>query len=144
MSNFADILSKKVDQIEKPKPLPVGTYLCLIDGAGEYVKLGANQTDAIKIKVKVLQAGEDVDDEALIEAGGVSEKTLFVTLFLTEDAAWRSKKFLVETLGIDGDGKSLGELFTEIPGKTFRGVIGHRPSKDGTEIYAEIKEMIPA
>jgi hypothetical protein len=143
MSNFQDLLDKKMDDIEKPKPLPVGSYICMVDGAPEITTIGQKQTDAIIFKMKVMQAGEDVNTDLLEEAGGVGNKTLRLTQFLTEDSLHRVKRFLNEHLEIDAD-LSVRAAIAEAPGRTCICVVKHRPSQDGQDLYAEIASTAKA
>jgi hypothetical protein len=144
MASFQDILNKKADDVERPKPLPPGTYLGVVEGLPEFAEIGKNQTPVANLKIKLLAAEDDVDSDALREMGGALGKSLRHRLFLTEDAAWRVKQFLEEHLGINGDGKTLGELFNEAPGNQVKVVVKHRPSQDGQTIYAEIDRTLPA
>lgn len=139
MVDFSAVLNKKVEDIEKPKPLPIGTYVCIVDGLGEIKTVGKDETPCVNFKLKVMSPGVDVDAEALNAAGGVNNRSVRHTLWLTEDAAWRAKKFLAEDLGIDPHGKTLMELINEAPGRSCMVNIKHRPSEDGQTLYAEIK-----
>lgn len=144
MASFQDILNKKADEVEKPKPLPPGTYLGVVSGLPEFGEIGQNKTPVANLKIKLLSAGEDVDQDALKEINGWQGKEIRHRLFLTEDAAWRVKQFLEEHLGLDGAGKSLGELFNDAPGQQVKFVLKHKPSQDGQSIYAEIDRTLPA
>lgn len=143
MASFADILNKKVDEVERPKPLPAGTYLGIVEGLPDIGTIGQNNTPKADIKIKLLQAEDDVDQDALKELGdrfpGIS---LRHRLFLTEDSAWRVKQFLEDHLGLDGTGKTLGELFNEAAGNQVKVVVKHRPSQDGQTIFAEIDRTL--
>ena len=138
MTSFSDALNRKADEIEKPKPLPVGTYVCTIPGPPEMKELGQQQTPAAIYQVRVVSPGPDVDSEALMAMGGVQNKTLRLTFFLTEDALYRFRDFLVETLGIESNGRALGEMMPDSVNRMFNATIKHRPSPDGTQLYAEI------
>lgn len=141
--NFQDILNKPSAEIEAPKPLPVGTYLALVDGQGEFKKIGKNNTDCVEFKMKLVQAGEDVDQQALLESlngKALNERHIINRQFVTEDAVWRLKKFLVEDLQIEEGTKSLGQLIPEAMGRQCYVTIGHRASDDGSQIYMEIKQ----
>ncbi len=138
MTNFSDILNTKTDDIERPKPLPVGTYLGIVSGAPEIAPIGQKATLAAKYQIKLLAPQEDVDRDALSEMGGIGERSVSLTLFLTADAAWRAKEFL-ENCGIDTSGKTLGETLTEAPGRQIYVKLKHRPSPDGTQLYTEIQ-----
>lgn len=143
MANFQDILSKPAAQIEPPKPLPVGTYLCIIDGQPEFAKIGKDQTDCLNFKLKPMQALPDVDQTALQEslsAGqSLSDKSIRHRLFLTEASIWRLKQFLVDHLGIEEGSKTLGELIPEAQGRQVNVSLGHRVSDDGQQVFTEVK-----
>lgn len=142
MSNFTDILNKPAASIEAPKPLPVGTYLCLVDGPGEMGKIGKDQTDCVNFKLKCAQAQPDVDQAQLVEAlkgASLQDKTIRHRLFITEAAAFRLRKFL-EDCGIEAGTKSLGEMISEAPGHQVMVTLGHRSSDDGQMVYMEVKD----
>lgn len=138
MANFSDVLNRPAASIERPKPLPVGTYHCIVDGPGEQAEVGQKKTEAIIFKLRPLSAGPDVDAGALAEAGGVVGKTIRHTMYITSDAAWRLKQFLVDHLGIEAGSKTLGELVSEAPGRQVSVAIKHRAAQDGSAIYAEV------
>lgn len=145
MASFQDILSKPAASIEPPKALPVGTYLCIIDGQPEFTKVGKNQTDALKIGFKPVQAQPDVDQEQLQSAlsvnGAVSalaDKKINQNYFITENAVFRLKA-LMEHCGIELGTKPLGELIPELMGKQVLVTMGHRASDDGQMIFGEVK-----
>lgn len=140
-TNFTDILSKSADAIEKPKPLPVGTYICMIDGPAEFVEVGQNETPAANLKLRPLAADVDVDQGLLAEQGGIGERRIRHTLYLSEDALWRAKEFF-ENCGIPAEGKTLKELFAALPNQQIKVVIKHQPSKDGTEMYANVARTL--
>lgn len=142
MTSFTDILNKPAAAIEPPKPLPVGTYLAIVDGPGELAKIGKDQTDCVNFKLKLMQAQPDVDQGALQEAlngASLADKSVRHRLFITQASVWRLKQFLVEHLGIDDTGKSLGELLPEAPGRQVMVTLGHRASDDGQQIFTEVK-----
>ena len=89
-------------------------------------------------QVKVLAPQGDVDMEALSLAGGAQGKTLRQTFFLTEDALYRLKDFLTESCGIEANGRTLGEMIPDVVNRQFLATVKHRPSQDGTQVYAEI------
>lgn len=146
MANFQDILSKPAANIEPPKPLPVGTYLCIIDGQPEFAKIGKEQTDCLNFKLKPIQAQPDVDQTALQEAlvvngapSALGDKSIRHRLFITEASIWRLKQFLVDHLGIEQGTKSLGELIPESQGRQVLVTLGHRASDDGQQVFTEVK-----
>lgn len=138
--NFSSILDRPASEIERPKPLPPGTYLTILQGLPRYDKSAKKQTEFIEFKHKITQAGEDVDEDALKEAGGLEDKTVNNTFYLTEDAAWRLRKFL-EDCGFDfSDGSvTLREAAEQSANSEVYITIGHEPSQDGQSVFARIK-----
>lgn len=134
--NFSSILDKPVDaEANRPKPLPTGTYTCIVDGIPRFDKSKQKQTDFVEFQLKPVSAGADVDQEALTAAGGLS-KTIRTTFYLTEEAAFRLDQFL-ENLGLD-KGISRKEGISMAPGRQVLAVVTHRASQDGTAIFAEV------
>jgi hypothetical protein len=115
----------------------------MVDGQPEFVKVGQNQTDAVNFNIKLLQAMK-VDDDQLDEylnGSSLSDKHIRHRLFLTKDAVYRLKKFLVNDLGIEFDeGKtSVGAAIPEAMGKQFVLELGHQSSQDGQQIFNVVK-----
>lgn len=141
MANFQDILNQKAADVEAPVPLPIGTYLGVVDGLPEFSKIGTKQTDCVNFKCKLMQAQPDVDQAQMLEAlkgKALSDRYLTVRQFITEDAKWRLRKFL-EDCGLELGTKSLGELIPEAAGRQVLLSVGHRPSEDGTQIFMDVK-----
>jgi hypothetical protein len=141
MANFQDILNKPADQIEAPKPLPVGTYVVLVEGQPEHKQMGKNNTDCFEFPLKFLQAGPDVDQQALLEnlnGKSLQDRKLKHRLFVTDDAVWRLKQFL-EHLGIEIGSRGLGECIPESMGRQVMLTIGHRASDDGQQVFMDVK-----
>ena len=137
MSTFEDVLNTPMNAVEKPKPRPVGTYLGVVQGQPKIEKIGQKETLAAIFEVKLLSPGPDVDTESLAEAGGIGERNLRVTQFLTKDALWRTKEFLT-ALGIDVDTPApVGQLIAQATNCRAYFKIRHRPSQDGKELYEE-------
>jgi len=140
-ANFTDILNTPMGNIEKPKPRPVGTYIGVVTKAPEIKKIGQKETLAAIFDVKVISPGPDIDASELAAAGGIGERHLRVTQFLTEDALWRLKNFLL-ALGIEDDARStIGQLLSQVPGRQAMFKIKHRPSQDGSELYEEVDSV---
>lgn len=141
MANFTEILNKPADKIEAPQPLPVGTYLCIVEGQPEHKQMGKNNTDCFEFTLKPMQPQQDVDQAALVEnlkGKSLSERKFKHRLFVTEDSLWRLKKF-IEDLGIEAGSRGLGECIPEAMGKQVLAQIGHRSSDDGTQVFMEVK-----
>lgn len=149
MSNFASILDRPSTEIERPKPLPAGTYTCVVNGLPRYDKSSKKQTDFVEFQLKVLASGEDVDEDDLkawmTKPDGTSralaDAAIRATYYLTEDAAWRLKKFL-QDLGIEEEG-SLRQMIEAAPGCQVNVFMKHRASEDGSTTFAEIGNTAP-
>ena len=112
--NFGSILDRAPSEIEKPKPLPQGSYITVLVGQPRFDKSAKKQTEFVEFTHKLLAAQEDVDEDELKVLGGVKDKVMKNTFYLTEGAAWRLKEFL-EHCGID-EADSLREMIDETPG----------------------------
>jgi hypothetical protein len=142
MASFSDVLNKPSTAVEAPKALPVGTYLCIVSGQPEIVQRGQKGNHCVDFNLQCAQAQPDVDQQALIDSlkgASLSDKKIRHTLWVTDDAAWRLKQFLVDHLGVEEGSKTLGEMIPESMGKQVLVTLGHRASQDGTQIYAEVK-----
>lgn len=139
--NFSSILDHEVQTIDKPKPLPVGSYIGLADGMPKFDKSTKQKTDYVEFNVKPLSAKEDVNQTALAEAlngKSLTDKKLRLTFYLTEDAVYRLDTFMFEHLDGIEIGMSRKQAISMVPGRQFGFTIRHRASEDGTQIYAEI------
>lgn len=144
---FASILDQQSTEVERPKPLPVGTYICVVNGLPRFDKSSKKQTEFVEFNLRPLQAMDDVDDEALTTAltrGNGSSKalqdmTIRATYYLTEDAIWRLKKFL-DDCGIDEEGLTLRQRIDQSSGRQVAANLRHEASEDGQAIFARLKD----
>lgn len=151
MAQFSDILDKPATEIDRPKPLPTGTYIWTVQGLPRHDKDKAgNQYEFVEFTVKPSSAMDDVDEEALKEwatrADGtmraLSDFSARLKFYKTADSIYRLQEFFPH-LGIDVEGKSARQCIDETPNCQFVGSIVHTPSKDGTSIYANIGKTAP-
>lgn len=145
--DFSEILDRAPSEIEKPKPLPVGTYSTVLQGVPREDKSTKKQTKYVEFSHKILAAGEDVDEDALKEAltapdGSVKdlrEVVLFNTFYLTENAAWRLKDFLKDCgYDVDSEEMSMREMVEQSSGRQVNVYLKHEPSQDGQSMFAKI------
>lgn len=145
--NFSSILDRPATEIEKPKPLPVGTYLTRVVGLPRYDKSAKKGTDFIEFTHVLVSPGEDVDAEELStylsrkdgSTKSLSEITMKNTYYLTEDSAWRLHQFLFEHCGFDPDESTLRQAAESTANVEVYITVGHEPSMDGTSVFARIK-----
>lgn len=149
MVDFTSILDKPVDQIEKPKPRPIGTYLGTVVGMPKQVTrvVQGEEVPILSFSVKLVQAQEDVDQEDLQAHGDLSTWPPMQREFWlnSPEAEWALRQFLTNTLDIEpgppGKAKKLGQMVAEAPGKQLIVTLKHRPftNKQGeAEIATDI------
>lgn len=140
-TEMMDLLRKPMNEIERPKLLPAGTYYGIIK-SHELGKSTQKKTPFVRFHVALTGAGEDVDQE-LLEGIELAKKILRRDFFLTEDALFRVKDFLA-SLGIEVEGRSLGECIPEAIGQSVMLTVRHRPIEGRDEPMAEVSDMVGA
>lgn len=137
-TNFGSILDRAPTEIDRPKPLPVGSYVCLVKGLPTYGESSKKKTPFVQFLLQPIAAGEDVDQEDLTAMGGFANKTIKATYYTTEDAIYRLDEFHVHC-GLELDPKvSRRERNEQVAGAQVVGNIKHRASEDGASVYAEL------
>lgn len=139
--DFSKILQKQANEIEKPKPLPIGSYVAVNQKLPDFKGVGKNETPAAEFALVVIAPMDDVDPEHLAAYGDVKGKSVRHRMFLTEGTEYRTKEELVNAFGIEEAGKNLGQMFNETINKQVIVKIRHRPNDDGTDIYAEVESL---
>jgi hypothetical protein len=137
--NFQEVLSQPAAEIEKPKPLPVGHYICIIDGP---FKPGETKDSKgfVEFKLKPLAPDADVDMEELSSQKGIGIRTLRYTLWLEDESRWRIVEF-GEKLGLDAKSMTIGQILSEATGRQIKAKVKHTVSADGTQIYANVESV---
>lgn len=135
--SFGALLDTPGSEIERPKPLPVGSYTAMVMGLPRQDKSKNKGTEFVEFTLKLLEAQDDVDADELKAMGGLVDKTIKDTYYITEGSLWRLKDFL-ENCGIDLDDSSLREAIEETPNCTLGIYIKHEPSNDGTSVFARV------
>lgn len=150
MSSFASVLDKPSSEVGRPKPLPVGSYIGVVQGLPKIDKSTKKQTEYSEYSVKLLQAGEDVDkedlDTALTKASGekinLTDKAVKITYYHTDDSLWRLKQFF-EHLDIpeeddDGEALTMRQRMQLVPNRQIGFYIKHAASEDGEAVFANV------
>lgn len=136
--NFASILDEAPTEIERPKPLPVGTYLCVVQGQPVYDKSNKKGTPFVEFTLRPVSAEEDVDHDDLAAMGGLEGKTIKATFYLTEDAVFRLDEFHTHC-GIDiNEPASRRARNDAIVNAQVRAVVKHEMSQDATQSFARL------
>lgn len=143
MANFAEILNKPADEIKEPPPLPVGTYLSIVDGP--HTERDFNGTPVIDFKLKILQPMQDVQDMEGFAAAGGPGRPIRHTIWLQsndgQDTSYQLVRFLEEHLAIEKSGKALREMLAEAPGRQVAVAIKHTvQTKEGQapKVFANV------
>jgi hypothetical protein len=150
-TSFESILDMPATDVERPKPLPAGTYDAIVKGFYEEGLSSQKKTPYVRFTYAMQAAGEDVDEEELAailtdDQGNVhslGEKTIKDTYYTTPDALFRLTDTL-ENMGIDLEGKSVRAALSDTPNCSIKVVISHRASEDGQQIFAEVKRTLKA
>ena len=93
-TTFESILDTPAAQVERPKPLPAGTYDTIVVGLPEFGESSQKKTPFARFTHKIVAAGDDVDTSELEEMGGIADKTIKNTYYTTPDALFRLTDFL--------------------------------------------------
>lgn len=143
--NFGKLLDVAPTEVERPKPIPAGTYLCTVKGLPKFDKSSKKGTEYVEFTLVPVSAGDDVDEDELKEFGGLKDKTIKDTYYITENSVWRLKKFL-EDCGLDVDNKktTLRELIDETPNAQLNVIIKHEFGNDNVSVFARVAGTAPA
>ncbi len=139
--DFSKILQKQAEEIEKPKPMPIGSYICTNPKLPDFKGVGKNETPCAEFGLVVIAPSDDVDPEDLRAYGDIKGKTIRHRMFLTEGTEYRTKEELVNAFGVEEAGKNLGQMFNETINKQVLVTVKHRPSEDGTDIFMEVEKL---
>ena len=158
--NFESILDMPAADVERPKPLPAGTYDAVVQGLYEEGASAQKKTQFVQFAFAIQAACEDVDEDDLAEyltsKDGAVKSLQSVTLknnstkFYTmnadgsrSEALFRLTDFFTHC-GIEQEGKSIRQCLSETPNCSVKILIGHTASQDGEAIFAELKKTMPS
>lgn len=141
-ANFESILDMPATDVERPKPLPAGTYFGVVQGLYEQGESAQKKTPFVRFTLAVQSVGDDVDEDEIKAFGeeGVVGKTIKSTYYTTPDSLFRLTDF-IEACGIELDGKSIRAALDETPNCSIGFNVSHRASQDGTQVFAEVKSV---
>ena len=140
-TKIEDILDRPSNAAERPKPMPAGTYLCVVQGLPRFDKSSKKQTPYVEFLLVPQQAQNDVDPTELEELGGLTDKTIKTTFYLTDNSEYRLTEFL-DACGIaeeDDEGEPLSHRarIEETPNCQVYCTMVHEPSQDGQRMFAK-------
>lgn len=141
MPDFSSILDKPANEIERPKPMPVGTYLTVVRGQPRFDKSRNKGTELVEFTHSIVDAADDVDADALKEwlnGDKLKGKEIKNVYYLTDNSLWRVKDFLGHC-GLDVESKhTLRDLIENTSNCEVYLTIRHEPSQDGTTMFARV------
>ena len=149
---FESILDMPAADVERPKPLPAGTYNAIVSGLYEEGVSSQKKTPFVQFAFAIQSADEDVDEDDLTEylttkdgakpLNSVILKNNSTKFYTTPDSLFRLTDFL-NHCGIDQDDKTIRQCLSETPNSSVKILIGHVASQDGEQIFAELKKTMP-
>jgi hypothetical protein len=138
--SFMELLNKPAADIEEPKILPAGRYLCIVDSHKFVENVGKNSTNCVDFSLSPRQA-IDVDPHLLSEAlngAALADRKIFYRMFVTPDSVYRLKKFLHEDLGVPLT--TFNQMIPEAMGRQVIATLSHRMSPDSTRVFQDVKK----
>ena len=124
MANFMSALDKPMDEIERPKPVPTGTYVGQIVGlpVAKEVTTKDGDKETMDVQIKIVSSMQIDNPDALSEYGDIStarplRRTFWFSKPATPDELWAFKQFCTNVLKIETAGKTMKQVAAEMQGK---------------------------
>lgn len=136
--NFREALSVRSDEIERPKPLPVGHYYATIRGH-EFNVSKQRQTPFVRFLLAVTEAADDVDPSE-IEGIDLSRRELRKDYYITPAAKFRLADMLDSVIGQPN--RTLDERLPDTRGQRVLIQVTQRTSDDGVETYNDVGTIV--
>lgn len=149
--NFASVLDRKAEDIQRPKNLPVGHYIASVKKLPEQAKISDGRFDTLDFSLIIQSACEDIDPDELEGFGApvagqlVRKRFLFNTDPAEErgfDLSMTALKTFLTNLDIgftDGAGMTLGEALNQSVGAFVKIQVTHRAdARDASNIFTEV------
>jgi len=139
MVDFASLLNKPADSIERPKPMPPGTYHGQITNT-EFGESAQKRTPYCRVHVNVQSADESIPPDQLTDVK--LPRLMRRDFFLTDDAMYRFTEFM-QSCGISLEGRLISECVPDLLQQPVLVDVKHRNGTvDGkVEIFSEIDRI---
>lgn len=138
--NFADVASKKIEEIERPPLPPVGTYRFQITKLPESTTTADGKWDILNVNCRALEAMDDVDmTDYAGEVTGIMQQVRF--MFNKEDEAefekslFRVRTFFENHVKCANEGDTVGQMLNASVNQQFLGSIVWKQDKNDPEIF---------
>lgn len=137
---FTNILSQaKLGEIERPKPIPAGSYIALIKSWTFDKTKSEKQTPFARVELELKAPLSDVNEADLAEFGSVDGKKVKHDFYLTENALFGLQTFILEHVGLDLKGMSLDQALPQSVNNQVGAKIKHELDQKNPEIvYARV------
>ena len=152
MVNFAAIANKKVEDIERPPNMPIGTYLAVVTKIPVQGEVAGGKWETLDFMLRIIKPMEDVDPDALKEYGDVTKRTMQRRfMFSTEEedkflaSEYQVKSFCFKHLMVDeSPDMSWSEMLHESVNHQCLVSVKWEPDKNDPEIiYDRIGKTAP-
>ena len=145
--NFKDLLGVQVDSAERPVNFPVGQYDAIVMNY-EFGESAQKGTPFCQFNIKLTAPREDVDDDQFEAAGGMEKLNarapLRLTFYVTDNALYRLREFLENTMELPKEGRNFDEVIPEAANLPLVVTIKHRAGQKEGEFFMEIADHAPA
>ena len=132
MADFKSLLSKRVDDAERPDILPAGNYEGVVTDYIPKESNTAEKTPQVQINVRLTSASDDIDPEDLINPKGkeikVADRRLRHDFWLDEENQWKLSEF-IRSCGVETAGRSFGETLPELKNAPVFVLVVQTPDK---------------
>lgn len=154
--NFNDVLNTKAGDVERPHNIPIGTYRFKVKKVPGTETLSSDKGswDTLDFQLQLVEAEDDVDQDDLSKAGGLTGLAGTMRLRFMFDKGdevkfkrtlYNLKRFLFDHLKIEGDDSTpLKEAINNSVGVEGKLFVKWRADPNDKEIqYAEIAKTMP-
>ncbi len=147
--NFADVASKKMDEVERPPLPPVGTYRFSITKLPETNKSNDEVWEILTFNVRAVEALDDVDmSDYKGEVTNILQQVKF--MFNTQDevefekSLFRLRQFLEQHVQCADADMTIAQALNASVNQQFLGTIAWRQDKNDPEnFFANISRTAP-
>lgn len=137
-TNFNHLLSKPADDVKRPPLLPAGTYHGRVS-SHKFDESANKKTPYCRYQIDIQSAGADIEP-SMMDGIDLSKRQLRKDFYLTDDALWRLKDFLV-SCGIPSHGRSMAEMVPDAINQPVILSVTQRKVENSDEFFNEIGDL---
>lgn len=142
MVDMNALLDTQADDVEAPKPMPVGEYTFRVSRY-ETGESSQKNTPFVRYFLQPIAAGDDVDEELLSEISDWQQKEMRVTFYITDKAMFMLRDFLENACQIEVEGKTFKELLPEAVGCEVIGTVTQQEGQGGRPFNPDVQRLQP-